>query len=109
MHGYPTPNVGIWMHEVDIKDYGNITCINIYEPDFYKTHADLEGELQNARVDYDLSPDRRNQTVFATVYLPYDMVQYKIFMCYADNGLSYPEIQTIYMQFEATGIEIIGS
>ncbi len=99
--GYPTPDVGIWMRddpEADGGDPGDSG--NIYDNDYYKNHVTIEGQLENSDVHYYVGPDGRNQTVYANIYLPSDVVKTKVFVCFADNGMSYPSLNPMYMQWQ---------
>ena len=96
--GYPT-QVGIWMRdfpeETDNMDFGDF-----YNQDYYKEHVTIEGEVENSEVNYYVSPDGRNQTVSATVYLPSEVIKNKVFVCVAYSNMSYPDIQTLYMPWQ---------
>ncbi len=72
----------------------------VYDHEYYRQHVTIEGEVQDSYVHYYISGDQRNQTVYANIFLPSDVVKDKIFVCLADNGMGYPPIEAVYMRWQ---------
>ncbi len=67
---------------------------------YYKNTPSLENDSR-AVVRHSVSPDGRNQTVKATVYLSDDVIRDQEFICYAINHLIiYGEYSMLDMQWQ---------